>query len=151
MQAVPVPSLFGDFLADMGGAISNVATTVTSSLTPGNELARAVKKLGADLKNDAHIHGLKFGQADFNFTSPGKGNSGKGNDGKGDNGKGNSGKGNNGKGNSGKGNNGKDNGKDHHISWPSKKGNFIDWRTYKSNGANLGAWVEQEQDYDVDW
>ncbi|KAF2085893.1 glycoside hydrolase family 5 protein [Saccharata proteae CBS 121410] len=28
---------------------------------------------------------------------------------------------------------------------------FIDWTTYKANGANIGAWLEQEKVHDPDW
>lgn len=32
----------------------------------------------------------------------------------------------------------------HKISWPfTSKVKFVDWKTYKSNGINLGAWLEQ--------
>ncbi|KAF3033727.1 hypothetical protein E8E11_002652 [Didymella keratinophila] len=30
-------------------------------------------------------------------------------------------------------------------------GGFIDWRTYKSNGVNLGSWFEKERTYDSIW
>ncbi|KAL2073884.1 hypothetical protein VTL71DRAFT_11210 [Oculimacula yallundae] len=29
--------------------------------------------------------------------------------------------------------------------------NFVDWTTYKANGVNLGAWFEQEKNYDPVW
>ena len=38
------------------------------------------------------------------------------------------------------------------ITWsfvgPNK---FIDWKTYKANGANLGGWLEKEQVHDPIW
>lgn len=39
----------------------------------------------------------------------------------------------------------------HIISWSKQSANYIDWTTYKANGVNLGAWLEQEQNYDPDW
>ncbi|KAK4499741.1 hypothetical protein PRZ48_007927 [Zasmidium cellare] len=40
----------------------------------------------------------------------------------------------------------------HSITWPSQKNkNFVNWTTYKANGVNFGAWLEQEQNYDIDW
>ena len=30
-------------------------------------------------------------------------------------------------------------------------GQFIDWRTYKSNGVNLGSWLEKEKTHDPIW
>lgn len=36
----------------------------------------------------------------------------------------------------------------HFLKW-NKNVNFVDWKTYKSNGVNLGAWLEQEKDYDI--
>lgn len=30
-------------------------------------------------------------------------------------------------------------------------GKFVDWKTYKANGVNIGAWLEQEQNYDTVW
>lgn len=30
-------------------------------------------------------------------------------------------------------------------------GGFIDWRTYKSNGVNLGSWLEKERTHDPIW
>ena len=38
----------------------------------------------------------------------------------------------------------------HSLNWP-KKVNFVDWTAYKANGVNLGAWLEQEHDYDPIW
>ena len=115
--AAPVPSLLGDIFADLQGAISHVTTTVTSHLSPVEELAKAVKKLGTTLKTNAGIHGNKLGCNDFTFPKV-------------------------------DGHHGKNK---HDISWPAQKKNFINWRTYKSNGVNLGAWLEQEQNYDYDW
>ncbi|KAK5110127.1 hypothetical protein LTR62_006261 [Meristemomyces frigidus] len=38
------------------------------------------------------------------------------------------------------------------ITWPFlENGNFIDWKTYKSNGANLGGWLEKEKTHDPIW
>lgn len=28
---------------------------------------------------------------------------------------------------------------------------FIDWRTYKANGVNLGSWLEKERTHDPIW
>lgn len=40
----------------------------------------------------------------------------------------------------------------HDITWPDQKNkSFIDWRTYKANAVNLGAWLEQEPDFDPTW
>jgi glucan 1,3-beta-glucosidase len=36
----------------------------------------------------------------------------------------------------------------HSVEW-KKNVNFVNWRTYKANGVNLGAWLEQEKDYDI--
>lgn len=33
----------------------------------------------------------------------------------------------------------------HKISWSKQNKDFVNWRTYKGNGVNLGAWLEQEQ------
>jgi hypothetical protein len=30
-------------------------------------------------------------------------------------------------------------------------GQFIDWSTYKSNGVNLGSWLEKERTHDPIW
>jgi hypothetical protein len=38
----------------------------------------------------------------------------------------------------------------HSLNWP-KKVNFVDWTTYKANGVNFGAWLEQEHEYDPIW
>ena len=38
------------------------------------------------------------------------------------------------------------------ITWPKISGkNFINWKTYKSNGANLGGWLEKEKTHDPVW
>ncbi|KAF2111125.1 glycoside hydrolase superfamily [Lophiotrema nucula] len=41
----------------------------------------------------------------------------------------------------------------HDISWPkgTNGGNFIDWKTFKANGANLGGWLEKEKTHDPIW
>ncbi|KAK5720631.1 hypothetical protein LTR15_006591 [Elasticomyces elasticus] len=41
----------------------------------------------------------------------------------------------------------------HTIGWPKgvNGGNFIDWKTYKANGANLGSWLEKEKTHDPIW
>jgi len=43
----------------------------------------------------------------------------------------------------------------HVISWPkgcsSNSQVFIDWKTFKANGANLGSWLEKEQTHDFAW
>ena len=31
----------------------------------------------------------------------------------------------------------------HSITWPKQNRNFVNWKTYKANGANFGAWLEQ--------
>jgi glucan 1,3-beta-glucosidase len=36
----------------------------------------------------------------------------------------------------------------HTIKWP-KATSWIDWSTYKANGANLGTWLEQEWNLDT--
>ncbi|GAB7364615.1 hypothetical protein MBLNU230_g5419t1 [Neophaeotheca triangularis] len=41
--------------------------------------------------------------------------------------------------------------KKHNIPGQAKKKSFVDWKTFKSNGVGLGAWLEQEQNYDVAW
>jgi glucan 1,3-beta-glucosidase len=38
----------------------------------------------------------------------------------------------------------------HNLVWKNHV-NFIDWKTYKANGVNLGAWLEQEKDYDIEF
>jgi len=38
----------------------------------------------------------------------------------------------------------------HNLIW-KKNVNFVDWKTYKANGVNLGAWLEQEKDYDIEF
>jgi len=39
------------------------------------------------------------------------------------------------------------------INWPLgvSGSKFIDWKTYKANGANLGGWLEKEQVHDPIW
>ncbi|KXT03799.1 hypothetical protein AC578_732 [Pseudocercospora eumusae] len=39
----------------------------------------------------------------------------------------------------------------HSITWPKQNKNFVNWKTYKANGVNFGAWLEQENNYDLDW
>ena len=40
----------------------------------------------------------------------------------------------------------------HDITWPLiSGGNFINWKTYKANGANLGSWLEKERSHDPDF
>ncbi|GAB1728353.1 hypothetical protein NU195Hw_g1658t1 [Hortaea werneckii] len=39
----------------------------------------------------------------------------------------------------------------HAFKWPFPNKKFIDWKTYKANGVNLGIWFEQEQNYDTQW
>ncbi|KAK5745895.1 hypothetical protein LTR17_001024 [Elasticomyces elasticus] len=41
----------------------------------------------------------------------------------------------------------------HSITWPKgvNGGNFIDWKTYKANGANLGSWLTKEKTHDPIW
>ncbi|KAI7355298.1 glycoside hydrolase family 5 protein [Hortaea werneckii] len=39
----------------------------------------------------------------------------------------------------------------HAFKWPFLNKKFIDWKTYKANGVNLGIWFEQEQNYDTQW
>ena len=40
----------------------------------------------------------------------------------------------------------------HSIPWSKQNSaQYIDWKTYKANGVNLGAWLEQEKDYDYAW
>lgn len=43
----------------------------------------------------------------------------------------------------------------HDINWPkgcsSNSREFIDWTTYKANGANLGGWLEKERTHDPIW
>jgi len=38
----------------------------------------------------------------------------------------------------------------HDLSWP-KNVNFVDWKTFKANGANLGGWLEKEKTHDPIW
>ncbi|KAK3059764.1 hypothetical protein LTS18_010104, partial [Coniosporium uncinatum] len=39
------------------------------------------------------------------------------------------------------------------IKWPKgvDGGNFVDWRTFKANGVNLGGWLEKEKTHDPIW
>jgi len=39
------------------------------------------------------------------------------------------------------------------ITWPKgvNGGNFINWKTYKANGVNLGGWLEKEKTHDPQW
>ncbi|KAL1303070.1 hypothetical protein AAFC00_006515 [Neodothiora populina] len=41
----------------------------------------------------------------------------------------------------------------HDIVWPKgvNGGNFINWKTFKANGANLGGWLEKEKTHDPIW
>ena len=41
----------------------------------------------------------------------------------------------------------------HDLTWPSvsNNGNFVNWTTFKANGANLGGWLEKEQTHDPIW
>jgi glucan 1,3-beta-glucosidase len=41
----------------------------------------------------------------------------------------------------------------HSITWPTgvQDETFIDWKTYKANGANLGGWLEKEYTHDPIW
>lgn len=41
----------------------------------------------------------------------------------------------------------------HDINWPKavNGGNFINWKTFKANGANLGGWLEKEKNHDSEW
>ncbi|CAN9390166.1 unnamed protein product [Alternaria alternata] len=41
----------------------------------------------------------------------------------------------------------------HDINWGKgvNGGNFINWKTFKANGANLGGWLEKEQTHDPIW
>ena len=40
----------------------------------------------------------------------------------------------------------------HSIPWSKQNSaQYIDWKTYKANGVNLGAWLEQEKNYDYTW
>lgn len=38
----------------------------------------------------------------------------------------------------------------HNLVW-NKNVNFGNWKTYKFNGVNLGAWLEQKKDYDIEF
>ena len=39
------------------------------------------------------------------------------------------------------------------INWPKgvNGGNYINWKTYKANGANLGGWLAKEKTHDPEW
>ncbi|KAF2125938.1 glycoside hydrolase family 5 protein [Dothidotthia symphoricarpi CBS 119687] len=41
----------------------------------------------------------------------------------------------------------------HDITWSKGRdgSNFVDWRTFKANGANLGGWLEKEKTHDPIW
>jgi glucan 1,3-beta-glucosidase len=41
----------------------------------------------------------------------------------------------------------------HDIIWPKdvNGAKFIDWKTFKANGANLGGWLEKERTHDPIW
>ncbi|KAJ4346650.1 uncharacterized protein N0V89_010581 [Didymosphaeria variabile] len=41
----------------------------------------------------------------------------------------------------------------HNINWPkgTNGGNFINWKTFKANGVNLGGWLEKEKTHDPIW
>jgi len=41
----------------------------------------------------------------------------------------------------------------HQINWPLgvNGGKYIDWRSFKANGANLGGWLEKERTHDPIW
>ena len=41
----------------------------------------------------------------------------------------------------------------HAITWPAgvSGSNYINWKTFKANGANLGGWLEKEQTHDPIW
>lgn len=44
----------------------------------------------------------------------------------------------------------------HSITWPkgcntANSNSFIDWTTFKANGANLGGWLEKEKTHDPIW
>lgn len=41
----------------------------------------------------------------------------------------------------------------HDIAWPRgvNGGNYINWKTFKANGANLGGWLEKEKTHDPIW
>lgn len=113
----PLPSLFGDIVASLEGAVNTVTTTLTTSDRSTAALAAAVKKLGLTLQTNAGQHGPKLGCNDLNIGQT-SGIFGKAK---------------------------------HGISWPFQKRSYVDWKTYKSNGVNLGIWFEQEQNYDVEW
>ena len=41
----------------------------------------------------------------------------------------------------------------HDITWPKavNGGQFLDWKTFKANGVNLGGWLEKEKTHDPIW
>ncbi|KAH9905490.1 glycoside hydrolase superfamily [Xylariomycetidae sp. FL2044] len=41
----------------------------------------------------------------------------------------------------------------HDIFWPkgTVQGEFVNWKTFKANGANLGGWLEKEKSHDPVW
>jgi glucan 1,3-beta-glucosidase len=41
----------------------------------------------------------------------------------------------------------------HDLTWGNgvNGANFVDWKTFKANGANLGGWLEKEQTHDPVW
>ena len=41
----------------------------------------------------------------------------------------------------------------HDLTWPKgvNGGQFVNWTTYKANGANLGGWLEKEKTHDPIW
>ena len=41
----------------------------------------------------------------------------------------------------------------HNINWPKgvNGGNYVNWKTYKANGANLGGWLAKEKTHDPEW
>lgn len=41
----------------------------------------------------------------------------------------------------------------HDINWPKgiNGGQFINWKTFKANGVNLGGWLEKERTHDPIW
>ncbi|KAI4736068.1 glycoside hydrolase [Aureobasidium sp. EXF-12298] len=41
----------------------------------------------------------------------------------------------------------------HDITWPLgvNGGNYINWKTFRANGANLGGWLEKERTHDPIW
>jgi glucan 1,3-beta-glucosidase len=41
----------------------------------------------------------------------------------------------------------------HNINWPegTSNGKFINWKTFKANGVNMGGWLEKEKTHDPMW